>query len=69
MPIYRLLQNTTFEPDQIAAMTAAFEEVCRELGLAQREDALRDLVAKAIIDCGHKGDFEPIRLRECAAKY
>ena len=66
MPIYRLLQNTTFEPRQIAAMTTAFEEICRELGLAKRDDPLRDLVAKAIIDCANKGEFGPIRLRECA---
>ena len=66
MPIYRLLQNSPFEQHHIVVMTAAFEDVCRELGLAKREDAFRDMVAKAIIKCAETGDFDPIRLRECA---
>jgi hypothetical protein len=66
MAIYRLLQNVDFEPEHIAVMTAAFEDVCRELELAQRDDPLRDIVAKAIIDCAQKGERDPIRLRDCA---
>jgi hypothetical protein len=66
MPIYRLLQNAPFAPEDISVMTAVFEEVCRELGLAPREDPLRDIVARAIIECAQKGDTDPIRLRECA---
>ena len=68
MPIYRLLQNSVFEPQQIAAMTTAFEAVCAELGLAEREDPLRDIVAKAIIKCAQTGEFDPVRLQECARK-
>ena len=66
MAIYRLLQNTAFGPEHIAVMTEAFEDVCRELGLAEREDPLRDIVARAIIDCAQKGERDAIRLRECA---
>jgi hypothetical protein len=66
MAIYRLLQNSAFEPDHIAVMTEAFEDVCKELGLAERGDPLRDLVARAIIDCAQKGEREGVRLRECA---
>ena len=68
MPIYRLLQNSVFEPQQVAAMTTAFEAVCAELGLAEREDPLRDIVAKAIIKCAQTGEFDPVRLQECARK-
>ena len=68
MPIYRLLQNTDFHPDHIVAMTAAFEEVCRDLGLAERADALRDIVARAIIECAQQGERDLIKLRECAHK-
>ena len=66
MPIYRMLQNSSFPPEHVAVMTAAFEDVCRTLRLAQREDPFRDLVAKAIIECAEKGELDPIRLRECA---
>jgi hypothetical protein len=68
MPIYRLLQNVAFEPEHVAVMTAAFEEVCHELRLAERDDPLRDIVAKAIIDCAQEGERDPIRLRKCAHK-
>jgi hypothetical protein len=66
MPIYRLLRDTAYRPEHIAIMTAAFEDVCRELQLAEREDPLRDLVAKTIIQCAEKDDFDPIHLRDCA---
>jgi|tagenome__1003787_1003787.scaffolds.fasta_scaffold19788760_3 hypothetical protein len=68
MPIYRLLQNADFEPEHIAVMTAAFEDVCRDLRLAEREDPIRDIVAKAIIECAQSGERDIIRLRECAHK-
>jgi hypothetical protein len=67
VPIYRLLRNSAFEPHHIEVMTAAFEAVCRDLQLAQREDALRDLVAQAIIECAQTGEFDPIKLRKCAS--
>ena len=66
MPIYRLLQNTTFEPEHVTLMTDAFEDVCRELRLAVREDALRDIVAKTIIECAQRGIRDPLELRQCA---
>ena len=66
MPIYRLLEKSGFEPAAVNAMTAAFEEACRELGLAERTDPLRDLVAKAVIACAAKGERDPIKLRDCA---
>jgi hypothetical protein len=50
----------------MAVMGAAFEDVCLELRLAQRNDPLRDIVAKAIIECAEKGERDIIRLRECA---
>ena len=37
-------------------MTEAFEDVYRKLGLAEREDPLRDIVARAIIACAQNGE-------------
>jgi hypothetical protein len=47
-------------------MAKAFEDVCRELGLAQTEDPLRDLVAEVIIKCVQEGEIDEDRLKECA---
>jgi hypothetical protein len=66
MPIYRLLQGSAFSPEVIELMTTAFENTCRELGLAKREDALRDVVARAIIACAEQGIRDPAELRNCA---
>ncbi len=65
MPVYRLLQNAAFDCEHVALMSSAFEDVCVELGLAAREDALRDMVAKAIIDCAQRGIRDPLMLRQC----
>lgn len=66
MTIYRLFQNGSFEPEHINLMTTTFDIVCHELGLSRRDDALRDLVAKAIIVCAETGVRDPDRLRDCA---
>jgi hypothetical protein len=64
--IYRLLQNQAFEPDAIAAMTAAYEEAIRTLGLRDRSDPLTQLVAERIIEFAQRGERDPIRLRQYA---
>jgi hypothetical protein len=47
MPIYRRLKGTAFQPEDVAMMAVAFEQVCRNLDLAEKDDELRDLVAQA----------------------
>ena len=64
MPLYRILQNCAFEPDRIAVMSSAFEEACRALGLAERTDPLRDLVARKVIELAQQGECDPARLRD-----
>ena len=66
MPIYRLLQNTSFDRDLIEALTSVFEEMSRELGLAAVEDALRDTLARVIIQCAQRGIRDPLQIRQCA---
>jgi hypothetical protein len=66
MPIYRRLHDVAFEPEHIKVMIDAFEDVCRQLGLAKREDPKRDIVAKAIIECAQTEERNVSRLRECA---
>ena len=66
MPIYKLIEREAFEPEYIEVIAAAFEEVCRDLGLATREDPLRDIVARAIIKCAQTGEHDLARLRKCA---
>jgi len=66
MPIHRLLENTAFQPDHIAVMVSAYESACYDLGLTEPNDPLRNIVARAIIECARKGERDAIRLQECA---
>jgi len=66
MPIYRLLQNTSYDRELIEMLTSVFEDISRELGLAAIEDALRDTLARAIIQCAEQGIRDPLEIRRCA---
>ena len=55
VPIYRLLRTTTFDSDTVELLATAFEDVCRELGLAERTDPLRDTVARKVIEIAVAG--------------
>jgi hypothetical protein len=64
--IYRLLQHAVFEDDAVKAMTMAYEDVLRELKLANRADPLTEIIAKKIIELARTGERDPTRLCEDA---
>jgi hypothetical protein len=68
MPIQKLLEQQSFEPEDIQVLSSAFEEALRELGLVDRTDPATQLVAKRIIELAQRGERDPIRLREGAVK-
>lgn len=68
MPLIRLLQNSAFEPDRITIMSAAFAQACRELGLADLQDPMREVVARKIIECAQTGERDQARLCDCALR-
>jgi hypothetical protein len=55
MTIHRLLKNTTFGPEEIERLVAAYEETLRALGLKDRSDPITQLVAEKIIAVGRLG--------------
>ena len=64
MPISRLTKGGVFDPEHITAMTTAFEDVLRAVGLIDRSDPLVESVAKKIVDAAKKGERDPQRLRD-----
>jgi hypothetical protein len=65
MPIRVLLQQDhSFAPDEVEALTAAFEDTLRRLRLAQREDPVTLTVARLILELAKRGERDPVRLRE-----
>jgi hypothetical protein len=60
--IYRLLQKSAFEPQDIERMIAAYELALVELALADRNDPLTETVAKYIVDAAQTGEKDPKRI-------
>jgi hypothetical protein len=66
MPIRGMLSEGAFNPEQISEMAAAFESVLADLNLVDRTDPVTELIAKVIIDCATKGEFDRVKLHDCA---
>jgi hypothetical protein len=62
---YRLFSAGHYDAATVELMTTVFDEICIELGLANREDRLRDLIAYEIMDCVGKGHRELNFIRGC----
>jgi len=65
MAVYRLFRNEPFEPEAVSTMTRTYAEVCRTLGIGDRDQGEADTVAKTVIEFAQRGARDPARLREC----
>lgn len=68
MPIYRLLQNQPFEPEDVERLTAAYEQTLKALSLIDRTDPITERVAKIVIEIGQTGVKDPDRIAIMAIK-
>ena len=66
MAIYRLIANGSFGPDEIEAMTAAYEGALIDLGVINRDDPITELIAKSIVNVTATGERDPVRIKERA---
>ena len=64
VPIYRLLQNEAFLPEDITLLSGVFEDVLNALGLTNRADPLTELVARKIIELAQTGERDWHRLKQ-----
>jgi hypothetical protein len=60
--------NHWFGPEDIAALTTAFEAALGKLGLVDRSDPTTVTLAKLIIELAKAGEREPERLCDSALK-
>jgi hypothetical protein len=65
MPFDRLLDDGAFDAAAVEALTSAFDEGLKELGI-ERTDPLADSVARKIIEVARSGERDPGRLRKLA---
>ena len=68
MAIYRLMQNTEFEPQDIERLVAAYELTLRVLRLKDRDDAITLLVAEQIIAIGRLRIVDSAEISKLALK-
>ena len=66
MAIYRLIANGTFGPEEIKAMTAAYEAALVDLGLVDRDDPITEIVATAIVTITSMGERDPVTIKDRA---
>ena len=68
MPVRADLSGCTFEPEDIQAMSLAFEEVCKALEIQPGATREREAVAVRIIELCRRGERKPVRLAERVLK-
>ena len=66
MAIYRLIASGHFGPDEIKAMTAAYEAALIDLGIADRNDPLTELIARSIVNVTGTGERNPVLIKQRA---
>jgi hypothetical protein len=69
MAIYRLLQNSGLEPDEIKRMTTAYEKALVLLGLKDRTDPLTETVARHIMEAAETGEKDPELISTLALRH
>lgn len=66
MAIYRLIANGSFGPDEIEVMKAAYEAALVEVGVANRDDPITELIAKSIVNVTATGERDTKAVMERA---
>ena len=68
MPIHRLIQNLSFNQDDIDRLSAAYEDALRALHISDRDDPVNQIVAQRIIEGARAGVLDPRELCRMAIK-
>jgi hypothetical protein len=66
MAIYRLIANGSFGPEEIQAMTTAYEAALLDLALVDRDDPITEIVATAIVSVTSMGERDPATIKDRA---
>jgi hypothetical protein len=66
MAIYRLLKNSTLEPEEIARITEAYEQAFHALCVKDRDDLLTEWIAKKSIKIAQAGVHDAAQLSALA---
>jgi hypothetical protein len=59
MTIHRLIQNLSFNQDDIDRLAAAYEDALRALHISDRDDPINQIIAQRIIEGARAGVRDP----------
>jgi len=62
MAIYKILEQSAFEPEDVERLAAAYELALRDLGLKSRGNPITEIIAKRIINVAQTGVKDPQRI-------
>ncbi len=68
MTIHRLMQNLSFNQDDIERLSAAYEDALRALHISDRDDPINEIIARRIIEGARGGVRDPNDLSKMAVK-
>jgi hypothetical protein len=68
MPIHKLIQNLSFNQDDIDGLATAYEEALRALHISDRDDPINQIIAQRIIVGARTGVRDPGDLCKMAIK-
>ena len=68
MSIYKIIQNTPLEPDDLQRLVTAYKQTLLVLGLKERDDPLTRIVAQKIFEVGQTGIEDPADISKIAIK-
>ena len=68
MPIHRLIQNLSFNQDDIERLAEAYEEARRALHISDRDYPINQIIAQRIIEGARTGVRDPGDLCRMAIK-
>jgi len=62
VPLYRLLREASFDQPEISRMTRAYEAALALLRPKDQTDAVKEVVARKIIEVARTGEHDPSRI-------
>ena len=64
MAVYCLFRSKAFEPEAISALSGAYADICRTLGVSAHDEPEANAVARKVIEFAQRGVSDRIHLRE-----
>jgi hypothetical protein len=62
--MHPFIKDAVFDPEATHALAIAFDDICRDINLADTASSEREIVAARVIDLAREGVVDPKILRE-----